>query len=83
MCNREWEVAIWKDFSLIYLFLRENKKEETSPAWLNGEAARQKCLTIFFLFSKKMDENTEAALRQIIQADPDSGKHLGVNLYKE
>ena len=37
----------------------------------------------FFLFSKKMDENTEAALRQIIQADPDSGKHLGVNLYKE
>lgn len=67
-----------------YLFLRENKKEETSPAWLNEEAARQKCLTIFFfLFSKKMDENTEAALRQIIQADPDSGKHLGVNLYKE
>lgn len=40
-------------------------------------------LLFIFLFSKKMDENTEAALRQIIQADPDSGKHLGVNLYKE
>lgn len=53
VCNREWEVAIWKDFSLIYLFLRENKKEETSPAWLNGEAARQKCHTIFVSFFQK------------------------------
>lgn len=34
-------------------------------------------LLFIFLFQKKMDENIEAALRQIIQVDPDSGKHLG------